>query len=79
MERIGRWIRNGVHILEFARPFSGVYERVKYSSDLPLPKQFPNHAFLRKLLFVFFLNLLKVILGYITYYIKQGLGRVDHV
>ena len=29
-EPIGRWIRNGAHIVEFARPFSGVYEQVKY-------------------------------------------------
>ena len=27
-EPIGRWIRNGAHILEFARPFSGVYQQV---------------------------------------------------
>lgn len=47
-ERIGRWIRDKVHILEFARPFSGVYKRVKYSLDLPPPKQFPNHASCRK-------------------------------
>ena len=48
VEPIGTWIRNGAHIPEFARPFSGVYERVKYSLDLPLPKQFPNHASCRR-------------------------------
>ena len=48
VEPIGRWIRNGAHILEFARPFSGVYERVKYCSYLPPPKQFPNHASCRR-------------------------------
>ena len=47
-ERIGRWIRDKVLFLEFARPFSGVYQRVKYSSDFPPPKQFPNHASSRK-------------------------------
>ena len=47
-EGIGRWIRDKVRILEFARPFSGVYKRVKYASDMPPPKQFPNHTSCRK-------------------------------
>ena len=41
-------MRDKVRILEFARPFSGIYKRVKYASDLPLPKQFPNHTSFRK-------------------------------
>ena len=65
-EPIGRWIRNGAHVLEFTRPFSGVYEQVKYFSYLPPPKQFPNHAPCRRFsenysVIVLFLNLLKVI------------------
>ena len=47
-ERIGGWIRDKVDILQFARPFSGVFKRARYSSDLPPRKRFPNHESCRK-------------------------------
>ena len=36
-ERIGGWIRDKVDIIQFARPFSGVFKRARYSSDLKDP------------------------------------------
>ncbi|KAL9951622.1 hypothetical protein ACROYT_G044322 [Oculina patagonica] len=47
-DRIGGWIRDKVDILQFARPFSGVFKRARYSSDLPPQKRFPNHESCRK-------------------------------
>ena len=34
-EFIRDWIRNKIDILNFAQPFSGLFKKAKYSSDVP--------------------------------------------
>lgn len=65
-----------MHILAFARPFSGIYKPVKYSSDLPPPKQLPNHASCRKLSdFMFQEIILRVTTGAFRVWGKVGVDN----
>jgi len=43
-ERIFGWLRYGVDVNEFKRPFRGRFKRIAYESQFPPKKSFPNHA-----------------------------------
>ena len=40
---IRNWIRTEVNILDFSRPFEGVFKKCRFSLELPPSKQLPNH------------------------------------
>ena len=43
-EQVMGWIQNKVDILDFLRPFTGMYKKATYSSEFPPQKQFANHG-----------------------------------
>ena len=43
-EQVMGWIENKVDILDFLRPFTGLYKKATYSSEFPPQKQFANHG-----------------------------------
>lgn len=44
MEQVLGWIQNRVDILDFLRPFTGMYKKTTHSSEFPPQKQFANHG-----------------------------------
>ena len=43
-DKILNWIAAGVNVLEFTRPYKGVFRQKTHDSRLPLRAFFPNHA-----------------------------------
>ena len=44
VEQVMGWIQNKVDILDFLRPFTGMYKKSTYSSEFPPRKQLANHG-----------------------------------
>ena len=47
-EMILSWIRDGVDVNRFSRPYSGIFKGVRYDSDFPTPRAFKNHGSCKK-------------------------------
>lgn len=47
-DMIYSWLSDGVNVLDFREPFSGSFKGVRYDSDGPPAKVWPNHASCKK-------------------------------